>query len=188
MSAKKTASEGRLPEALVLRLSMWVVARPENVELWSCLRSPSNPPVAVSPAIYFSPASIGSSASSAARHCLLHRRCLVRQCQCRVPQQNLGRALDRSPSLVRYMVFGGQAQTAAVHPWNLPLEVGLHLPSTGMRRQISTESDASERSLGTKCAAKRAVQDAAVQQSGGSKSKPVRTNGMSAAATTDLST
>ena len=46
MSAKKTASEGRLPEALVLRLSMCVPARPENVELWSCLRSPSNPPVA----------------------------------------------------------------------------------------------------------------------------------------------
>jgi hypothetical protein len=42
MSAKKTASEGRLPEALVLRLSMCVPARPENVELWSCLRSPSN--------------------------------------------------------------------------------------------------------------------------------------------------
>ena len=43
MSAKKTASEGRLPEALVLRLSMSVLARPENVELWSCLRSPSTP-------------------------------------------------------------------------------------------------------------------------------------------------
>jgi hypothetical protein len=33
VSAKKAASEGRLPEALVLRLSMCVLARPENVEL-----------------------------------------------------------------------------------------------------------------------------------------------------------
>jgi hypothetical protein len=119
MSAKKMASEGRLPE----RLSTSVPARPENVELWSCLRSPSNPPVAVSPAIYFSPASIGSSASSAARHCLLHRRCLVRQFECRVPQQNLGRSV-RSKSKLGTVCGLREAQTAAVHPWNRFLRSG----------------------------------------------------------------